>query len=211
MKSQQLEALILKLWLTTRIPLTQLHLQHLSGLSRKKLYRYLSKLTVNGVLVSDVTPEGEFIWSVPGTARSTSGAQSIAEYEKLESLGSPVGAQSLALAKLAGSAMQARALGSARERSGDESNRKSVVASGLLSFFFGPLGWLYAGSFREAIPACGAAILASAILPSFLWAPLAGILGPVSAIGGVLYALQYNRKGERTRLLSGSEQKQLSK
>src|SRR5262249_4569856 len=28
--------------------------------------------------------------------------------------------------------------------------KKSLIASGVLSFFFVPLGWLYAGSFKEA-------------------------------------------------------------
>jgi len=33
-----------------------------------------------------------------------------------------------------------------------EKKEKSLLLSGGLSFFMGPLGWLYAGAFREAIP-----------------------------------------------------------
>jgi hypothetical protein len=81
------------------------------------------------------------------------------------------------------------------------SSQKSLVASGLLSFFFGPIGWLYAGHWKEALPAAGVLILLKFILPTFLLLPLLGVVGPVSAGVGVLYAWMYNRKGERQKLL----------
>jgi hypothetical protein len=83
-------------------------------------------------------------------------------------------------------------------------NEKSWLASGALSFFFGPAGWLYAGSFREAAPAALAWLLigglAFKIIPAILLAPVLAVLMPLSAIAGVVYALTYNRHGERQRL-----------
>ena len=58
-----------------------------------------------------------------------------------------------------------------------------------LSFFFGPLGWLYAGSFRETIPAAVLYVMVagivSKILPAFLLMPVLMVLLPISAIGGI--------------------------
>jgi hypothetical protein len=87
---------------------------------------------------------------------------------------------------------------------------KSWVKSGALSLFFGPLGWLYAGSFREAVPA-GLAYLAAAFilakLPSILLMPALLIALPLSAIAGVVYAIQYNRHGSRQRLFNKDDDK----
>jgi hypothetical protein len=77
-----------------------------------------------------------------------------------------------------------------KPKKGEKSWVTSMVASGAL----GPLGWLYAGSWREAIPASivwlAVAALASKILPTFLlmWPIL--VLLPASAIAGVVYALK---------------------
>lgn len=81
---------------------------------------------------------------------------------------------------------------------------KSWITSGLLSFLLGPLGWLYAGSLREAIPASAVWLAvgyaANAILPSVLLLPVLMVVLPVSGITGAVYAVQYNRKGGRQRL-----------
>lgn len=81
---------------------------------------------------------------------------------------------------------------------------KSWLISGALSLFFGPMGWLYAGSWRESIPA-GAAYLAAialitSIIPFFLLMPVLMFALPLSGIAGVVYAVGYNRKGQRVRL-----------
>jgi hypothetical protein len=78
---------------------------------------------------------------------------------------------------------------------------KSILASGLLSFFFGPLGWLYAGSFREAVPGALAYLLVCAIVPRFLLVYLLGAFNGISALAGVLYAWSYNRSGRREALI----------
>jgi hypothetical protein len=88
---------------------------------------------------------------------------------------------------------------------------KSWIASGVASLVLGPIGWLYAGSLREAVPATAGwlalAAIASKILPFFLVMPVLMVLMPLSAIAGVVYALQYNRAGGRQRLFDGDKAK----
>lgn len=95
---------------------------------------------------------------------------------------------------------------------------KSWVKSGVASMVLGPLGWLYAGSMREAVPASAAwlvfAAIASKIIPVFLLMPVLLVVLPLSGIAGVVYALQYNRSGGRQRLFDktkdGEPKKQLT-
>jgi hypothetical protein len=90
---------------------------------------------------------------------------------------------------------------------------KSWIKSGVASMLLGPLGWLYAGSWREAVPASAlwivAGTLASKILPTFLLMPVLMVVLPLSGIAGVVYALQYNRKGSRQRLFDKEKPKEL--
>jgi hypothetical protein len=85
-------------------------------------------------------------------------------------------------------------------KQGDKSWVKSALASTLL----GPLGWLYAGSLREAVPASAAwlafAAIASSWIPMFLLFPVLLVALPLSGLAGLLYAVQYNRSGSRQRL-----------
>lgn len=89
---------------------------------------------------------------------------------------------------------------------------KSWIKSGVASLALGPIGWLYAGSLREAVPAAAGWIalltLASKILPMVLLMPVLMVALPLSAIAGVVYALQYNRSGGRQRLF-GDDKNQL--
>jgi hypothetical protein len=91
-----------------------------------------------------------------------------------------------------------------------EAGEKSWLISGALSFFFGPLGWLYAGAWRETIPAAAlyliVASIVAKIVPMFLLMPVLMVVLPISAIGGVVYAIGHNRAGERIRLF-GDEDK----
>lgn len=99
-----------------------------------------------------------------------------------------------------------------------KAGEKSWVKSGVASLLLGPLGWLYAGSFRESIPASAAWLafgaLASKIIPMFLLMPVLLVVMPLSGIAGVLYAVHYNRKGGRQRLFDRKDkdkpQKQLT-
>jgi hypothetical protein len=89
---------------------------------------------------------------------------------------------------------------------------KSWIKSAIASTALGPIGWLYAGSLREAVPAATAwialAALVSKFLPAVLLMPVLMVALPLSGLAGVLYAVQYNRHGSRQRLF-GDDKKQL--
>lgn len=82
---------------------------------------------------------------------------------------------------------------------------KSWVKAGLGSMLLGPIGWLYAGAWREAVPAA-AGWLAIAyllqILPSILLFPVLIVALPISGIIGAMYAARYNRHGSRQRMFT---------
>jgi len=88
---------------------------------------------------------------------------------------------------------------------------KSWVKSGVASMLLGPIGWLYAGSMREAVPASAAwlafAALASKLIPMFLLFPVLLVALPLSGIAGLLYAVQYNKTGTRQRLFGDKGKK----
>jgi hypothetical protein len=92
---------------------------------------------------------------------------------------------------------------------------KNWMISGAASLVLGPIGWLYAGSLREAVPATAAwlvlAGIASKILPAFLLMPVLMVVMPLSAIAGVVYAMQYNRAGKRQRLFDDKDKKSKAK
>jgi hypothetical protein len=87
---------------------------------------------------------------------------------------------------------------------------KSWVKSGIASMALGPIGWLYAGSLREAIPASAVwlalALTIGKILPTILLMPVLFVVLPLSGIAGVVYALQYNRHGGRQRLFDKKDE-----
>jgi hypothetical protein len=88
---------------------------------------------------------------------------------------------------------------------------KSWIKSGLASMLLGPLGWLYAGSLREAVPASVAYLAFAALLsklPFIMW-PVMMVALPLSGIAGVVYALQYNKTGARQRLWGDKKKKEL--
>ncbi|MEZ4298341.1 MAG: hypothetical protein R3B70_25535 [Polyangiaceae bacterium] len=82
--------------------------------------------------------------------------------------------------------------------------KKRLLVSGALSFFLGPVGWLYAAPLKEAIPVIvvyvGVGWVLNAILP-FLLVYVLGIVNVVSAIAGVLYAWGFNSAGKRVPLV----------
>jgi hypothetical protein len=85
--------------------------------------------------------------------------------------------------------------------------QKSLIASGALSFFLGPLGWLYAAPLKDAAPAIAVFMLLVMVLPHLLLYPLLGVLLPLSALGGVAYAWGHNQRGERTSLADAARGK----
>lgn len=92
-----------------------------------------------------------------------------------------------------------------------EAGEKSWLISGAASFFLGPLGWLYAGAWRESVPAAAlwliAASIVGKIVPMFLLMPVLMVVMPLSGVAGVVYAIGHNRKGQRIRLFGDEEDK----
>ncbi len=80
---------------------------------------------------------------------------------------------------------------------------KSWPVSAGLSAMLGPVGWLYAGSWREAAPAAAAWVALGyllSFLPTMLLLPMLIVAMPLSGLAGAMYALGYNRAGKRQRL-----------
>lgn len=194
MKRPQLEQRILHLWMTSRVPLTRANIQFYTGVERARLEKWLDELVGSGMLDVDSDDAGEMVWTVIGADRPARGATNIADVQTLESLKGEVSATSRALVPTAALG----ALLSSQRGRGEE--HKSLVASGALSFFLGPLGWLYAAPLREAAPAILVFLVVCKILPYLLLGPLLGIAMPLSALAGVAYAWRYNQRGERTSL-----------
>jgi hypothetical protein len=197
MKQKDFEARVLAIWVRSRVPLTLAHVQHLTGASRDRSKQWLDAMTVGGVLDVEVADDGEMIWTVRGAARPRSGAETVAEWERLETLTREVASAPTALA--------VRALGGGLVRTSGE--KKSVVASGALSLVLGPLGWLYAAPLREAVPGAAVYVGLFSLLPHVLLVPLLGVLMPISGVAGVYYAWRHNQTGERTGLFSDRRKK----
>jgi hypothetical protein len=216
---EQFEASVLDLWVTTRIPLSRAHLQYHTGVGRQRLNKWLDELTADGVLEVDIDDDGEMLWKIPGASRAAGGPRSFAELghrkggaasgsaaarapaekprrrrpaDDADDAMETLGLTAMTLARSAGRSLRPK-------DEGDGEDRKSLLLSAGLSFL-GPLGWLYAGSLREALPAAAIALLVAAIVPTFLLMPLLWIALPASAMVGLVYAWQYNRHGQRTPL-----------
>lgn len=83
--------------------------------------------------------------------------------------------------------------------------RKSLGISALVSFLFGPLGWLYAAPLKEAVPAIVVYLAAFGllqwILPSILLIWVVGLVNVVTGVAGALYAWGHNSAGKRIPLV----------
>jgi hypothetical protein len=195
MNEVEFEKRVLELWTRTRVPLTRANLQAHAKVPRAKVERWLDAMVSDGVLELDSDDDGELLWIVRGAARAPGGVTTIAEVERKERLSAEVGA----LGSAASLALRGARGDLATTAKGTE--KKSLVASGALSFFFGPFGWLYAAPLKEALPAVIVYVILCSILPSFLLVYLIGLIGAASGIAGVLYAWSYNNAGERVPLL----------
>ena len=214
MNQHDFESRVLHLWMTTRVPLTRANLLFFTRAPRKKLDRWLDLMIRENVLDIDSDDEGETIWMVKGAARPSRGAERVEDVVKLEQLssqaqgqtsgrrrGGGVGGLEGALVRQAGRGVVEQALA----RRGGE---KSAIASGALSFVFGPLGWVYAAPLKEALPAAvlyWLLLRGLSLLPWMLAAPLLSLVATATVVAGVLYAWQYNKNGHVTPLFTGSD------
>jgi len=185
MNQREFETQVLQLWTGTRIPLSLVNLQVMTSVPRTKLQKWLDAQVASGVLELDSDADGNFLWKVVGTARSPSGVSSLAEWQKLQALRGQVPA--------------VRAAGGL-PTTGGVHDEKSVIASGALSLFLGPLGWLYAAPVADAVGGILIVTVLNMLLPTFLFFWVMGLVQPLSALMAMLYAWQYNKNGTRTSI-----------
>jgi hypothetical protein len=178
------------------VPLTRTNLQYATGANRKQIERWLDGMLTDEVVDVGSDDDGEIVYTVRGAPRSKTGPFAIAEVVKMKSLESEVKGNLVRAGKALALSPQARSLVSRKGEDGD----KSIVASAALSFFLGPVGWLYAAPLREALPAILIFAVMYKILPMFLFAPLLGIILPISALAGAGYAWAHNQSGGRASL-----------
>ncbi|MFT3773876.1 MAG: hypothetical protein QM820_51560 [Minicystis sp.] len=188
MKQHEIEQRVLALWTTTRVPLTRANLLIYTKARRGQLDECLDAMVKDGLLDVDSDAEGELHWTVRGAARSKHGPETLADIDRLARLSAEV--DKLAAPK-----------DEPRWKSAPVADRKSVVLSAALSLFFGPMGWLYAGSLKEALPGALFYVVLCSLVPKFLLAYILGPFNAVAALAGVLYAWSYNRSGRRETLI----------
>ena len=180
MKQHDFELRLMKLWMTTRVPITRANLLAYAKVERRNMDTWLDAMVRDGIVGVDSDDDGELLWKVRGSSRPAKGLTHLGDVERLEELSRDV-------------VVRPRPTAVVRET-------KSALASGILSFVFGPLGWLYAAPLKEAIPAAILVMAVSAVLPKFLLVYIFGLLNPLSGIAGLLYAWSYNKAGRRMPL-----------
>ena len=185
-KQSAFDVTILELWTTTRLPLTRANVVVVTGVPLKNAEAWLDAMVRSELLDMDSNDDGELLWTVRGSTRPARGLETAAEVTRMASLRAELAAPSRK--------NDAPVVFRAREK-------KSALLSTALSFFLGPLGLLYAAPMRVALPAGLAWLIAGAIIPSFFLVYIAGLVCPLSAVAGLLYAWGYNRAGERVPLL----------
>ncbi len=205
MNQHEFETAVMRMWTTTRIPLSRVNVQVYTSAPRDRIERWMNELAAAGIVEHDSDDDGEVLWTVRGAKRSATGPRSIDELERLGRLTREVDGES--------SPTRSRLPVRLTSRIAEEPtvhDEKSLLASGALSFVFGPVGWLYAAPLKDAVPAIvGLSIAASvltALLPYTLVASIFGVVSPLSAIAGVVYAYRYNKTGRRASMLELMEQ-----
>jgi hypothetical protein len=199
MNQQEFEHQVLELWTRTRVPLTRSNLLAHTRVPREKLDRWLNEMVRERLLELDSDDDGEILWKVRGSARPSRGPEALADINQKQK--SKLSEDVDRLTSGASLALRAAGLTKASASAPPEKEKKSLIAAGALSFFFGPLGWLYAAPLKEAIPAILVFGLVCAIVPNFLLAYILPMVNIPSAIAGLLYAWSYNREGRRMPLV----------
>ena len=188
MKSAEIERRVLHLWTTTNVPLTSANIQAYTGATRAEVTKTLDAMVAEQVVELDSDADGNLLYVVSGSARIPRGASTVGEVMKLDQLRNEVPRGSTALA-----------------RTGGDSNEKSLVVSGLLSFFLGPFGLLYAAPVVEAVVSIAVLIAVSMVLPQSIVSAILGVSLPLFGAAGVVYAARHNKNGRRTTLLPAAK------
>lgn len=191
MKQHDFESRLLTLWTTTRVPLTRANVMAYTKAPRQEVTDYLDEMVKDSLLAVDSDDDGELLWTVRGSKRPARGLDTLAEVDSLARLSAEVDRPEAPLAT------REQGLAPMRER-------KSVIASGALSFFLGPLGWLYAAPLKEALPVLVVYLVVASLVPKLILIQILRPLLPISAILGMVYAWRYNRHGRRMAILLGN-------
>lgn len=211
MNQQSFEARVLKLWMTTRVPLTRANILFYTQASRKKAEGWLDEMVREGVLEIDSDDDGEMVWMVRGAKRAERGPTTVDGLQPAKETGGDLAArlgelksQALTVVEKGSGGLVTAGRAAALMKPGKEGD-KSVLAAGLLSFFFGPFGWLYAAPLNVALPAIVLFMVACWLLPAFLISWFAMPAGLLFGLAGAAYAWKHNQVGDRAPLL-GAEQ-----
>jgi hypothetical protein len=208
LSQRDFETRLLNLWMKTRVPMTRANLLFYTQAPRKKMGAWLDELVSDGVLEVDADPDGEMLWSVRGAKRPESGPTTLEDAGPAPSgesgdIGSRLdNLRKEALARVSGPGTALAIASGARTllqptKKGD----KSLIASGLLSAIFGPLGWLYAAPYKVAVPAS----IAMLVLAYFLGWHVIGFSLIWGALG-VAYAWRHNQNGKRSPLFGSADE-----
>ncbi len=199
--------------MTSRVPLTQTNLSFYTGFSHKQVRRHLDEMIKQGLLDFDSDDEGEFLYKVRGSVRPSSGPQTLVrctscgkasvQGTRCNRCGQFLDTRLATLSQGATRASSALTLlqQGARGLTQTGQGEKSLVVGAALGLL-GPFGWLYAGAWKETIPAAALWVLLCSLplVKPLLWV-LIPILLPVSALIGFAYTASYNRKNQRTTLV----------
>lgn len=220
MNDREFEQVVLDLWMTSQVPLTRANLIFYTGLGHKQVTRHLDEMIKHGLLDVDSDDEGELLYKIRGSSRPSLGPQSLvrcpscgrasAEGNRCSRCGQFLDSRLRSLSKGLGQATSALTLlqtgASGFMKPTGSQKDKSLVLGGALGLL-GPLGWFYAGAWKETVPALAIwMVLFSLPLIKPLFWLLLPILLPLSALIGIAYTSSYNRNQKRkTLLLEGSK------
>lgn len=212
MRQRAFEQAILELWAKSNVPITRAQVVYYAGISAEKADAWLASMVRNGLLEFDSTDAGEFVYSVRGVDRAPGGSTTFMRCEHCTQVTLPgptctrCGRPPAKTASLGGrlwGTQDALTLVKPAANKWLAANKgpKSLLTGTALGLL-GPFGWMYAGAWKETIPAAVAfGLLMSLSLFQFLFIWIALFISPLFAIVGLLYTLAYNRTGERKALL----------
>src|SRR5258708_29763260 len=86
MKQHDFELSLMKLWTTSRVPLTKANLLAYTKVERPKMDGWLDAMVKEGLLEVDSDDDGELLWQVRGASRPQKGLEHVGDVERLEEI-----------------------------------------------------------------------------------------------------------------------------
>ncbi len=217
MRPQEFEQAVLELAMTTRVPLTRANIVFYTGAQASKADKWLDEMVRDGLVEFDTDDDGELLYKVCGSKRPATGPKELTRCTACKRA-SGTGSRCSRCGQLLDSHLRAlkeevegklvstalRKLPRAAMLTTSPEGGKNVALGGALGLL-GPLGWFYAAPLQEAAMASVAFLLLFS-LSKWLVIVLSGLLLPLSAIVGALYAYKYNRTGRRSGLFTDEDE-----